>query len=879
MKIKKKLNITREEKQLSISVVIPIYNSEQYLDDCLNSIKNQTIDLDNIEVICIDDGSTDSSLSICNKYKLAIKNLSIYKTYHFGVSAARNIGIKKACGKYIMFLDSDDTLGETTIENLKTFFEKHHSETDIITYDIYYMKDKMITMGKRGSFITKDTILNIDEFPFICQTTINICIKNDKKNFFNEKNKQFEDHCFIIKIIKDKKTIGYCDKCKYIYRQHSNSTVASNGHPYFNFETMIFNFESWMNDETNINILNYVKNIILYNLGWRLSADLLFPYHYKNNDYDIAEKRINSLIDKINNDIILKSPWISEPHKHFFLTRKKTNIPFSIIDYSHWWICDNSGELFQGKDILCVIHRCFIKNGQINIIGFLKSPVLNYIEKPKFNIVLDDNLIIEQDLYESSWSCWETKIKTNRFWGFSAQIDLKTNKKFFFFITLEDKKFNLSYYFRNKSQISTERKTNYLFSNPYYICFKKNLFLIYNLTKINKIEEITYCTEYINYYNQNKELKFNSLKRYKDKRIWLYSDSKNIIDNSYFQFKHDLSMNDNILKFYIYNGDLDKKNYIFPKKEQEYIINFNSLEHKMLFLCSEIIFTSFSEEKYYIPFSNKDLQSYLDIIKFDLVYLQHGIMHGKIKNLYAKDINYFINKIVISTEMEKNITIKDLHYSKDDILTFGMPRLDYINFKTNSEKKIIFAPSWRNYLVLFNNEKGWTSRNNFEKSIYFIKINQFLSNYKLKKYLVKNNIFLDFQLHPIMKMYEPFFKTKHENIQVVSSSSIQDYQLFITDFSSYLYDFIYAEKQLLFFIPDKEMIDAGFHTYREFYIDIKNSFGKYTEDPNELVDNVIECINSDFKLDKNIENKYKNFFFSKERKHCQQIYNYFSYKK
>lgn len=874
MKIKKKLNITREKKQLSISVVIPIYNSEQYLDDCLNSIKNQTIDLDNIEVICIDDGSTDNSLYICNKYKTAIKNITIYKTKHRGVSAARNIGIKKAQGNYIIFLDSDDMLGQTTIERLELFFKQHHSETDIITYDIYYMNGKKITVGRRGGLIKKDTILDINEFPYICQTTMNICIKNNKKHYFDEIKEHGEDQCFIINVLKNKKTIGYCSECKYIYRQHPKSIASKIDHPFFNFEKIIYIFESLINDPANKNIIKYINNIILYNLEWRLSADLLFPYHYKKNKYDIAEKRINHLIDKIDNDIIINSPWISEPHKHFFLTRKKTNIPFSIIDYNRWWICDNNGELFHGKDILCVIHRCFIKNGQINIIGFFKSPVLNYIEKPKCNIVLNDNSIIEQELYKSSWSCWETKIKTNNFWGFSIQIDLKINRKFFLFITIEDKKFNLSYYFRNMSQISTERNNYHVFSSSFCVHFKNNSFYILNLNGINEALRAECYNAFINYYNQNKELKEKSLKKYNSIRIWLYSDSKDVFDNAYYQFKHDLLIDDGILKIYIYNGDEKNICMLFNDSEKKYIVNFNSMTHKMLFLCSEKIFTSFSEERCFMPFSHQDIQSYLDIIKFDVIYLQHGIMHGKIKNLYANDMNYFINKIIISTEMEKTVAITDLNYLENNILSFGMPRFDRIKSINNPEKKIIFAPSWRNYLVYFDSYSGWNLKNGFEESIYFNKIYDFLNNQALQNSLEKNNISLDFKLHPIMRMYDNYFINIHKNINLVSSAQVSDYKLCITDFSSYFYDFIYAEKPVLFFIPDREMIDAGLHTYREFYIELENSFGKYTETVNELVFNIIECIKNDFKIDEKIKYKYNNFFIHKDNKNSSRIYDY-----
>lgn len=89
-----------------ISVIVPVYNAEKYLDKCITSIRNQAYK--NIEIILIDDGSTDSSGRICDKYSLLDKRISVYHIANGGVSNARNLGIQKSCGEYLMFVDSDD---------------------------------------------------------------------------------------------------------------------------------------------------------------------------------------------------------------------------------------------------------------------------------------------------------------------------------------------------------------------------------------------------------------------------------------------------------------------------------------------------------------------------------------------------------------------------------------------------------------------------------------------------------------------------------------------------------------------------------------------------------------------------------------------------
>ena len=104
--------------QPKISVIIPVYNVEKYLPECLESILNQNFQ--DFEIICVDDGSTDRSLDILQEYKRKDDRFVILQQRHAGAGAARNHGIKLAEGKYIQFLDSDDYFEPTLLETIFT---------------------------------------------------------------------------------------------------------------------------------------------------------------------------------------------------------------------------------------------------------------------------------------------------------------------------------------------------------------------------------------------------------------------------------------------------------------------------------------------------------------------------------------------------------------------------------------------------------------------------------------------------------------------------------------------------------------------------------------------------------------------------------------
>lgn len=127
---------------IKLSVIVPVYNTEKYLRKCLNSLVNQT--LSDIEIIVVNDGSTDNSKEIIDEYEKKYDNLKGYHLKNGGVSKARNYGIKKAKGKYITFLDSDDYVDHDLYEKM---YEKSKGN-DIVECDFIWEYEKEIRFDR-----------------------------------------------------------------------------------------------------------------------------------------------------------------------------------------------------------------------------------------------------------------------------------------------------------------------------------------------------------------------------------------------------------------------------------------------------------------------------------------------------------------------------------------------------------------------------------------------------------------------------------------------------------------------------------------------------------------------------------------------------------
>lgn len=121
-------------KEIKYSIIVPVYNCEIYLKRCVDSIINQ--ETKNIEIILVDDGSSDSSPLICDEYSSKYNFIKTIHQKNSGVSEARNNGIKKSLGKYICFLDSDDYLAENYFNEINKIL-KEKPNTELINFGFY----------------------------------------------------------------------------------------------------------------------------------------------------------------------------------------------------------------------------------------------------------------------------------------------------------------------------------------------------------------------------------------------------------------------------------------------------------------------------------------------------------------------------------------------------------------------------------------------------------------------------------------------------------------------------------------------------------------------------------------------------------------------
>ncbi|MBR4390567.1 MAG: glycosyltransferase [Bacteroidales bacterium] len=122
-----------------LSIIVPVYNVEQYLNKCVDSLLTQDLMPDEYEIILVDDGSPDRCGAICDDYALRYSNIKVIHRENGGIGAARNSGIEEACGKYVQFVDSDDYLEPNVLKSLVDKME--HDQLDVLRFNYQNVND------------------------------------------------------------------------------------------------------------------------------------------------------------------------------------------------------------------------------------------------------------------------------------------------------------------------------------------------------------------------------------------------------------------------------------------------------------------------------------------------------------------------------------------------------------------------------------------------------------------------------------------------------------------------------------------------------------------------------------------------------------------
>ena len=388
-----------------VSIIVPIYNVEKYLDSCIDSIINQTYS--NLEVILVDDGSPDNCPNICDEWKIKDSRIKVIHKKNGGLSDARNEGLKNSTGKFVCFVDSDDYIDKSFVEKLLSCI----IENDVKISQCNYIKfnddsnslDKII--GNYGTSIDSNKL--IEQITLGDSKNTVTWNKMYSKELFNNikfpKGKIHEDEFTTYKLFSLVDKVGQVEDCLYYYRQTDNSIM----HQKFNVKRLdyltaleerieffkTYNKNFYINTlknylEINRNYLIFTKKFITNSNNYQSTINKNFNKYLKefNNIKNISRKekikikliktsptlyyyakRINNLVKKLNEE---KSIYL-HIIQNYIVSKTNSNLIFLLGVPSH-------GNL--GDQAIVLGEEEFIKDNlkKYKLINIESKEVINY---------------------------------------------------------------------------------------------------------------------------------------------------------------------------------------------------------------------------------------------------------------------------------------------------------------------------------------------------------------------------------------------------------------------------------------------------------------------------------------------------------------------
>ncbi len=224
-----------------VSVIIPVYNVEKYIESCILSACRQTYE--NIEILLIDDGSEDKSPEICRRYEAMDQRIRFVKKEHSGVSDTRNMGIGEASGAYITFLDADDLIDKNFVSIMLQMVRLHNSM--LTTSDLLVFTDEMPSLNKERieenfieAYENKEAVLFGLSCGYACGKLFDRQVIVNHKIRFDPEIHVCEDLLFVLEyLVKEKMGLLFVREPLYFYRKQEESVTRA--HNYFALRTRL----------------------------------------------------------------------------------------------------------------------------------------------------------------------------------------------------------------------------------------------------------------------------------------------------------------------------------------------------------------------------------------------------------------------------------------------------------------------------------------------------------------------------------------------------------------------------------------------------------------------------------------------------------------
>ena len=880
-----------EQYKYDFSIIISVFNVEEYIEEALESLLKQDFNMARVQFILVDDGSTDGSGKYCDDFKKKhYENTIVIHKENGGLSSARMAGIPILAGKYVSFFDPDDILSSDTLKSVFSFFEEHEGETEVVAIPIQFFGDLSGAHPLNNKFERGSRVIDLS-----VKGNTNISQMSVASAFFTRRAVALmnfdteivtaEDAIEMVKILLEKQTLGVVANATYYYRKRKTSNVGGAKYKKNWYIAYLEHFSEWAFKyclQKLGYIPRFVQYTVMYDLQWKLLQQHIPEGILDEQEKQTYQKKLYSLAQYVDDDIILQQKHIFIEQKIFFLYNKYKLNPniISNVENGHLYFEYQKKLIYDALNLVSYINFVTVKEKEILIEGSVLVCNVD-LGEPEMLLKVGDNIISAQEgKYKDIIYSADIPIAKRKSFVVSVPRQMISNHTLIQVIS-KYKDFEVVH---KRIIYGKHAPVTHRCANSYYQ--KDNIMIrpakgglqidICNTKQEALRSEKKYLISLIK--SKKKEAKkaaiartlYHAVKPFVPKNIWLVTDKSDRADDNgeaFFKYLMENKKEDCTPVFAISKKSPD---YIRMKQIGK-VVPYMSWRHKMLHLLAAHTVSAYSHNEITSPFLNYSYY-YSDLLQSNhVVFLQHGIIKDDLsKSLNRPHKNFSL--FVTSTERERNAVLTDNYgYEDEQIILTGLPRYDRLYNKPM--KKITIMPTWLRSLFGDYDPKTskWVLLPGFEDSQYYQFYNGLLNSQKLLDYAEKKGYVIQFLAHPVLFPYLSYFKPDKRvvilNSEVCYRDVFAESSLITTDYSSVAFDFAYLEKPVIYTQFEANHYQEGYFDYE------KDGFGEVEHTHDDAVDRIIEYIDNDCVIKEKYLNRIHSFFAYHDKRNCERVFN------
>lgn len=800
-----------------ISVIIPVFNVAHYLPQAVESVVNQSYGFKNIELIIVNDASTDNTSDILHKLITMYPMIKVIdNAENRGVSAVRNDGLRVATGEYVTFLDGDDYY---TVDYLKNLLHALQSQ------NVNVSRAQQLFFGKRdGEHITnkyfdkKETkVIDLNAFnmenAFI--NTILFRASFIENIFFDEHLKFSEDVKFLWDALNKnhdyRVALAHNAYIMYRKREEGNSAIDTRDEDVSAFADRFINVYERLFDEAERNnngiIPAGLQTTALYDIGWTLRVEDFPGTEEELQQFQSAIKRLVNRIDLstfVTMETFDKWRWdtmlgLKDGIEESYVAFKEQNKFY--YELNNTFITGSNKQTFK-------INQFELQNETIKINAILDG--LHSFEYQSLAMKIGKKYFpatVFEDFYQyKQRRYWNKTISINRPLYVEFEIPLRDDLVDTpFQILLNDAPVWINV--TGNSKLTRKIKFNFVSLGKYSLVFDngKYYFTTKSYAELDYLELQTLSDK-----ERIQRQEALALKKFMDRPIWLIAD----------RFDKASDNGEALFRYLVNHGPKDRHYYFVISKQAS---DYSRLAQEF----GEALIVDIYSEQYeiYKAVAEVQLLAYLfnpilrlpavhlrNITNTKYVFLQHGVSE-KINPKFFTHFDYDLDLFVTSLRQEQEMIANPENgymLPKNAVVNTMFPRFDerYVDDK----KSILVFLTWRKFLVPNANQNGTRDYNDaFKESDYYQALASLLDSEALSALLQKYGYKLKLYLHPELQWQMPDFSNRNFATQVEIlptdlnfNQMIAESSMVITDFSSIHFDFAYLKKPVLYYQFDKQ---------------------------------------------------------------------------